>query len=140
MFDPANATARITATLKHGVFRFIGGQTSKTPNGVTLLTPFGTIALKSSGADLCLRAECGPPHFDMIYGDAMTLSRGTTVIARVRKVGYSIVPDPDGTGAKIRITPTKWRDDMQGLLSWFVGKDARELANSAATPRAEGQS
>lgn len=46
VYDPAAGTAEVTASLTKGVFRFIGGKTSKTPGGVKLDTPVGTIGIR----------------------------------------------------------------------------------------------
>ncbi len=116
-FDPAGGRATIGATLSRGVFRFIGGRTAKTPDGVTFTTPFGTLAIDSAGADLSLGEDGAPPHFEMVFGrGSMTLAKGSRVLARVHALGYSIVPDSAG-GAGVRKTPDDWRRALEALLS-----------------------
>jgi hypothetical protein len=115
MFDPSAGTARLQATLTRGVFRFIGGRTSRTPDGVVLSTPFGTLAIVNAGADISLGQDGQPPHFDLVFGDEMTLSRGGTALAEARRPGYSIVPDSGG--ASVQKTPAEWRSALQEQLS-----------------------
>src|ERR1700712_1140958 len=43
VYDPDAGTAKVAATLGKGAFRFIGGKTSKSPDGVELNTPVGTV-------------------------------------------------------------------------------------------------
>jgi hypothetical protein len=117
VFDPTKASATIAATLNRGAFRFIGGRTSKTRDGVALTTPFGIVGVESAGVELWLGAENAAPHFDMLYGGSMTLKRGSTTLARVHSNGYSIVPAPGGTSATVRKTPAEWHSEMQERLS-----------------------
>ena len=114
-FDPAAGTARLQATLTRGVFRFIGGRTTRTPDGVALATPFGTLAIDNAGADISLGQDGQPPHFDLVFGSGMTLSRGGAVLAEARRAGYSIVPD--SSGASVQKTPAEWRTSLQEQLS-----------------------
>ena len=114
--DPGTGQARIAATLKRGAFRFIGGRTSKTPDGVALATPFGTIAIQSTVVDLSLGGDGKPAHFDLVSSGSIVLSAGSAVLARVTKQGYSIVPE--GGRAAVQKTPAEWRQELQNLLSW----------------------
>jgi FecR protein len=118
VFDPAKSHATISATLKRGAFRFIGGSTSKTPGGVSLATPFGTVGVQSAGVELWLGAPKAPPHFDMLYGGSMTLSRGSASLASVHAAGYSIVPAAGGGSASVRKTRSEWNAEMQARLSY----------------------
>ncbi len=45
VYDPNAGTAKVAATLTRGVFRFIGGRTSKT-GGATIKTPVGTAGIR----------------------------------------------------------------------------------------------
>jgi len=115
-FEPASGRATLSATLTRGVFRFIGGRTSKTPKGVALSTPFGMVAVEAASVDISLGGTDAPAHFDMVFGSgSVALSRGGSEVARVQRPGYSIVP---GTGsASVRKTPADWRQALQQLLS-----------------------
>ncbi len=110
VFNPADNTARLTATLARGVFRFIGGRTTQTPDGVSLRTPFGTLSVGRASADISLGGNGQPPHFDLVFGSPMTLSQGGAELARVRQPGYSIAPQPGGgQSASVKKTPAEWR-------------------------------
>ncbi len=118
VFDPANDRATIAATLTRGVFRFIGGRTSKTPQGVTFTTPFGVLTIDAAGSDMNLGEGDVPAHFEMVFGGgSIALTRGGAVLGRVYKRGYSIVPQANGGGAAVRKTPEDWRAALQKLLS-----------------------
>lgn len=113
VFNPSENTATLEATLARGAFRFIGGRTTETPDGVSLRTPFGTLAIAQASADISLGGEGEPPHFDLIFGGSLTLSRGGSELARVRQPGYSIAPDEGGgPSAAVTKTPTEWRKTM----------------------------
>ena len=52
VYDPNAGTAKVVATLGKGVFRFIGGRTSKTTDGAVLNTPVGTVGIRGGISDL----------------------------------------------------------------------------------------
>ena len=128
-YDPGRGVATLVATLRRGAFRFMGGRTSKTPNGVTLATSHGTVAIEAAGADISLGAEGQPPHFDMIFGGSMTLARGAVTLSRVHEAGYSIVPDGAG-GAAVRKTPPEWRNSLQSRFAPRTGDATRRFLDS----------
>lgn len=110
VFDRQAGTAQLSASLRRGFFRIIGGQTARTSGGVTLATPFGTVTVDHGAADLSLGDAETPPHFDLIFGGSISLARGGSVAARVHEPGYSIAPDPGGgSRASVRKTPPEWR-------------------------------
>jgi hypothetical protein len=115
VYDPAAGTSRVAASMRRGTARFVGGKT--TADGVSIDTPFGTLHVDRAMADIALSGTANAPHFDMIFGNAMTLQHGGTVLARIFKPGYSIVPAADGRSAKVRKTPAEWKTSIQERLS-----------------------
>lgn len=122
VYDPDKGTAKITASLTKGVFRFIGGRTSKTPGGVQLNTPVGTVGIRGGIANIVLNPEAGiPRHIDLIFGDSIQLWRQNLRAARLYARGYSIYFDADGD-PHVRRTPKEWLKVLQGLLSGKSGQ------------------
>ncbi|HTJ57391.1 MAG TPA: FecR domain-containing protein [Devosiaceae bacterium] len=113
VYDPNAGTAQVTASLAKGVFRFIGGRTSKTPNGVTLNTPVGTVGIRGAVVDINLvpTAEGRRAQIDLLFGQEVTLNR-----QRIYQAGYSIIVGADG---RLRIvkTPPGSGDLIQLILA-----------------------
>ncbi|MEX6507570.1 FecR domain-containing protein [Jiella sp. M17.18] len=133
VYDPNAGTAKVAATLSKGIFRFVGGKTSKTPNGVTLNTPVGTVGVRGAVVDLDLsgsglttsRSGCPyPQHVDFIFGDEMTVTGAGRPPQRVYKPGYSVVTDPTGRDRNSRTvvkTPPECVSQIQLALSGRPG-------------------
>jgi hypothetical protein len=120
VYDPDAGAAKVTASLGKGVFRFIGGKTSKTPDGVRLNTPVGTVGIRGAIADMAFGLGNGTPsHIDLSYGDDITLWRPDGKPIRLYKAGFSIVIE----GSKVRVhrTPEWWTGFFQGLISGANG-------------------
>jgi hypothetical protein len=123
VYDPNKGTAKITASLSKGVFRFIGGKTSKTPDGVQLNTPVGTVGIRGGIANLVFDPQQTgiPPHIDLVYGNSIQLWRDKQRLARLYANGYSIWFGPDGE-PHVRRTPKEWLTILQGLLGGRSGQ------------------
>ena len=123
VYDPDKGTAKITASLSKGVFRFIGGKTSKTPGGVQLNTPVGTVGIRGGIANLVFDPQQPgiPPHIDLVYGNSIQLWRDEQKLSRLYANGYSIWFGPDGQ-PHIRRTPQEWLAILQGLLGGRSGQ------------------
>jgi hypothetical protein len=107
VYDPDANAAKVVATFGKGVFRFIGGRTSKTPDGAVLNTPVGTVGIRGGIGDFDFSGRHGtPPHIDMLFGDWITLSRGGQLLGRLYEPGYSLVLG--GNGFSIIPTPPGW--------------------------------
>src|SRR6185437_12405748 len=107
VYDPDADTAKVVATFGKGVFRFIGGRTSKTPDGAVLNTPVGTVGIRGGIGDFDFSGRHGtPPHIDMLFGDWITLRRGGQLLGRLYEPGYSLVLG--GNGFSIIPTPPGW--------------------------------
>ncbi len=115
VYDPNAGTAKVAATLGKGVFRFIGGRASKAAGGVTLDTPVGTVGIQGGISNLDFSGAV-PFHVDMIYGDAVTLTNGTTVIGNLYHSGYSIVIDASGKVTEEK-TPPAWAAAFQAAMA-----------------------
>lgn len=122
VYDPDRGTAKISASLGKGFFRFIGGRTSKTPNGVRLKTPVGTVGIRGAIADFRFASQHkGPSHIDLLYGDRIVLSASGQPTERLYTSGYSIVITSDGK-REIRPTPRDWLTSFEAMIGGRKGK------------------
>ena len=123
VYDPDAGTASVTATLGKGVFRFIGGQTSKTPGGVTLNTPVGTVGIRGAIGDLDFSRSDGMLAYIVLrYGKEITLKEKGGQKARLYKPGYLIVVDGKNK-LEIKKTPPGWTAFFQKLIGGHQGKN-----------------
>jgi hypothetical protein len=97
VYDPNAGTAQVSATLTKGVFRFIGGRTSKTPGGVRLASPVGTIGIRGAVVDITLEGASAA-RVSLVFGREVTLTAPGGEVSRVYEPGYSITVErgPDG--------------------------------------------
>lgn len=120
-YDPNANTAQVAVTMTKGVLRFIGGLTSKTPDGATIGTPIGTIGIRGGIVDVDLNANDGTPqHIDMLFGNEVTLEKGLELLGRLFKSGYSLVFGPDGA-IGVQKTPPEWSAQMRAALAGKPG-------------------
>ena len=121
VYDPNAGTAQVTASFTKGVLRFIGGQTSKTPNGVTINTPVGTMGIRGAMVDVVLDPPAGtPPHVDMLFGNEVTLAQGQQLLGRLYAAGYSLALGADGSFDVLK-TPPGWGSQIQAALAGQPG-------------------
>jgi len=122
VYDPGAGTAQVAATMTRGVLRFIGGATSKTPDGVAINTPVGTVGIRGAVTDIHLNPPPGtPPHIDLIFGSEVTLRQGGGGPAgRLYQAGYSLVFGGGGN-VEVRKTPPGWTGEVQAALSGRPG-------------------
>ncbi len=117
VYDPNAGTAQVTASFTKGVLRFIGGQTSKTPDGVTINTPVGTMGIRGAMVDVVLDPPEGtPPHIDMLFGNEVTLEQGQQLLGRLYAGGYSLALG-DGGAFDVLKTPPGWGSQIQAALA-----------------------
>jgi hypothetical protein len=108
VYDPDANSAKVVATFGKGVFRFIGGRTSKAPDGAVLNTPVGTVGIRGGIGDFDFSGRHGTPaHIDMLFGDSITLTHGGQQLGRLYEPGYSIVIG-SGSGVTVIPTPPAW--------------------------------
>jgi len=115
VYDPDAGTAKVVADLGTGVFRFIGGKSSKSPDGVTLNTPVGTVGIQGGITNLDFSGATDA-HIDMVYGVGVKLTNGTTVIGDLYHSGYSIVIGNDGK-VDVTKTPPEWSAAFQTAMT-----------------------
>lgn len=121
VYDPNAGTAQVTASFTKGVLRFIGGQTSKTENGVTINTPVGTMGIRGAMVDVVLDPPSGtPPHVDMLFGNEVTLQQGQDLLGRLYAAGYSLALGDDGKFDVLK-TPPGWGSQIQAALAGAAG-------------------
>jgi len=105
VYDPSANTAQVAASLGRGVFRFIGGRTSKTEGGVQLNTPVGTVGIRGGMADLNFSGTGGNiAQIDLLFGNEVTLN-GPGGGDRLFQAGYSIIIGPNGQPSVIKTPP-----------------------------------
>jgi hypothetical protein len=105
VYDPDANTAEVAASLGRGVFRFIGGRTSKTEGGVTLNTPVGTVGIRGGMADLNFSGTgANIAQIDLLFGNEITLN-GPNGGDRLFQPGYSIIIGANGKPAVVKTPP-----------------------------------
>jgi hypothetical protein len=122
VYDPNRGTAKITASLSKGVFRFIGGRASKSADGVRLNTPIGTVGIRGGIVDFFF--EQGneiPPHINLVFGTLVQLFHQSGEAPRLYTNGYSIYIGKDGK-PYIRRTPKDWLTLFRSLIGGKSGK------------------
>jgi hypothetical protein len=122
VYDPDANTAQVTASIARGVFRFIGGRTSKTPDGVTLNTPVGTVGIRGAVVDLSFtpNGKQIQAQIDMLFGNEVTLSGHGSTLQRLYQAGYSIIIGHDGNLQLVK-TPPGSTNLIQQLLAGRPG-------------------
>lgn len=137
VYDPDANTAQVAASLGRGVFRFIGGRTSKTEGGVQLNTPVGTVGIRGGMADLNFTGTGGNiAQIDLLFGNEVTLN-GPNGGDRLFQPGYSIVIGPNGQPNVIKTPPGSANFIQQALAGRPGGNggnsqqpDDEDVANS----------
>lgn len=107
VYDPNANTAQVTASLARGVFRFIGGRTSKTEGGVEINTPVGTVGIRGAVADISLtpNGQELKAQIDLLFGKEVTLTGPGGLLERIYKAGYSIIIGQDGRPKLVKTPP-----------------------------------
>ena len=107
VYDPNANTAQVTASLARGVFRFIGGRTSKTEGGVEINTPVGTVGIRGAVADISLtpNGQELKAQIDLLFGKEVTLTGPGGLLERIYKAGYSIIIGQDGRPKLLKTPP-----------------------------------
>jgi len=143
VYDPAAGTAKVAATLGKGVFRFIGGKTSKSPDGAILNTPVGTVGIRGGIGDFDFSGQPGIPfHIDMLFGDSITLTDHGTTVGRLFRSGYSLAIGPGGK-VVVQKTPPGWTKALQQAMAGHGnttggGHGSNDNATRTALARALG--
>lgn len=106
VYNPDQNSSTMAISMTHGVFRFVGGQASKT-EAVDVKTPQATIGIRG-GIMLC-RAEGDSVQCVFLYGDEMTVTSNNGDTASVTRYGFMVTIGPDGT-----ITLDRASDDILG--------------------------
>lgn len=121
VYNPDAGTAKVVASMTKGVFRFVGGRTSKTKDGVELNTSVGTLVIRGAIADLVLTPSGGSnrAQFGLVFGNEIVLASQDDS-ERVYMAGYSIVVGSDGRIVVVK-TPEGWSRDIQQALAGRPG-------------------
>lgn len=72
VYDPRKKSGEVVATFSKGAMRFIGGKISKNPEGVTVNTPSGSLAIRGGMFQGSLAGKNS--IFSFLYGDELTFS------------------------------------------------------------------
>ena len=119
VYDPNANTAQVTASLARGVFRFIGGRTSKTEGGVEINTPVGTVGIRGAVVDMNFTPGGSiEGQIDLLFGKEVTLKSNGGSPQKIYSAGYSIVV---GAGNKISIVKTP-PGSTNGIQQALAGK------------------
>lgn len=122
VYNPDTNTAQVAATMSRGVFRFIGGRTSKSRGGVRLDTPVGTVGIRGGVVNIDLRRQGSRlAQFDMTFGTEVTLSQSGQVLGRLHRAGHSIIVAEDRQLRVVR-TPRETAAELQALLTGRPGQ------------------
>jgi trimeric autotransporter adhesin len=72
VYDPNKKTGEVVATFSKGAMRFVGGKISKNPEGVTVNTPAGALAIRGGMFQGTVNGSKGV--FSFLYGETLTLT------------------------------------------------------------------
>jgi len=75
VYNPNAGTGKLAASAAKGVFRFVGGALSKTPDGVTVKTPSATIGIRGGIALIGIDSN-GATTATFLFGREMTVTSG----------------------------------------------------------------
>ncbi len=88
VYDPNRKSGEVAATFSKGVMRFVGGKLSKNPDGVTVKTPGGSLAIRGGIADLLMQG--GKSIIAFHYGVQIKFTTNTGRVYDVWEPGYKI--------------------------------------------------
>ena len=106
IYDPKKGTGQIAASMSKGVMRFVGGKISKNPDGVTVNTPAGALAIRGGMFQTNLKI------FSFLFGETMTLQGKNGQSYTVFQPGNSI--DLSGGLPTIRATT---QNDIKAIMA-----------------------
>ena len=72
VYDPNKKSGEVVASFSKGVMRFVGGKISKNPDGVTVNTPSGALAIR--GGMFMGKIWSGNAIFAFLYGEELKLT------------------------------------------------------------------
>lgn len=124
VYNPATGDAKVVATVAKGAFRFIGGQTSRRPDGATINTPVGTIGIR--GAMVEGRVESSDKAlFSMIFGDEVQFRGRDGRRSRIYEPGYTLVVQGGGGGGLDTNVRRRTEGDATTFQSDLSGNDGQ---------------
>ncbi len=103
VFNPATGDAKVVASVAKGAFRFIGGQTSRRPDGATINTPVGTIGIRGAMVEGNVQSS-DKALFSMIFGDEVNFRGRDGRRSRLYEPGYTLVVQGGGGGGGLDTT------------------------------------
>jgi hypothetical protein len=108
VYDPDANTAQMAATVTKGVFRFIGGRTSKTPDGARIDTPVGTIGIRGGGVDFSVGHSGSGNNLtgNFWFGDRVTITDKNGKTKEIYEPGYSFTVQQGQGGTQTQVTKT----------------------------------
>ena len=115
VYNPATGDAKVVASVAKGAFRFIGGQTSRRPDGATINTPVGTIGIRGGMVEGRVDSS-DKALFSMIFGDEVNFSGRDGKRSRIYEPGYTLVVQGGGGGGGL---DTNIRRRTEGDASTF---------------------
>ena len=115
VYNPATGDAKVVASVAKGAFRFIGGQTSRRPDGATINTPVGTIGIRGGMVEGRVDSS-DKALFSMIFGDEVNFSGRDGKRSRIYEPGYTLLVQGGGGGGGL---DTNIRRRTEGDASTF---------------------
>lgn len=124
VYNPATGDAKVVASVAKGAFRFIGGQTSRRPDGATINTPVGTIGIR--GAMVEGRVESSDKAlFSMIFGDEVQFRGRDGRRSRIYEPGYTLVVQGGSGGGLDTNVRRRTESDATTFQSDLSGGDGQ---------------
>ncbi|MFN3548586.1 MAG: FecR domain-containing protein [Mesorhizobium sp.] len=124
VYNPATGDAKVVASVAKGAFRFIGGQTSRRPDGATINTPVGTIGIR--GAMVEGRVESSDKAlFSMIFGNEVNFNGRDGKRSRIYEPGYTLVVQGGGGGGLDTNVRRRTESDASTFQTALSGGDGQ---------------
>lgn len=123
VYDPSTGDAKVVASVTKGALRFIGGQTSRKPDGATIRTPVGTIGIRGAMAEISVGSN-REALFSMVFGDSLDFTGRDGKTARLYRPGYTleVKGGPGGTSTNTRPRTQADAKTFQTALAGQPGK------------------
>jgi FecR protein len=141
VYNPADGTGRIAATLTRGVMRFVGGQISHQGN-VTINTPTATIGVRG-GVVLLSIDQAGNTDVRVNFGQAHVVSRVSGETQRVMRPNFGVsisssgvVSPPARFTAEELVQITSLLHSAPGQTGGAIERPTDERAANAGVGRA----
>jgi hypothetical protein len=119
IYDPGTGAGELSLTLRRGLLRFTGGETSK-KQAVGIHTPVATIGIRG-GIALVQVPDDGTTHAAVLFGDAMTVEMAGALVTQFSRPGFGTTVTGEGA-----TPPRRWDlGRVQTLMQALQGQEGR---------------